>query len=129
MNNIKLYLEAVQNLNSDKEIKLKNYQNMIQTYNAKKDKLKQIFNQDENMWEELANKEIDDNVYLGGYWKIAKIENTIKKNQEKINTKSLTQDEIVEIQTEIQNNTKKLKDEQRELDDKIKKDLNKIQAE
>ena len=121
--------EDVENdtLNSDKEVKLKDYQEKISKYNSDKGKFKSILSKDLKVWEQESQKIIDGNVYLGGAWKLAKMQNQLDTQEEKIKSGDLTQEEIKEIQDKIKKQVVELNKEKQELNKKIKDDLTNIQ--
>lgn len=121
--------EDVENdtLNSDKEVKLKDYQEKISKYNSDKGKFKSILSKDLKVWEQEAQKIIDGNVYLGGAWKLTKMQNQLDTQEEKIKSGDLTQEEIKEIQDKIKKQVVELNKEKQELNKKIKDDLTNIQ--
>jgi hypothetical protein len=124
----KLLEDAESNtINSDKEVKLKDYQEKINKYNSDKLKFKSIFIKDPKFWEDLANKIIDSNTYLGGAWKLAKMQHTLDEFNEKIKSGEMSQEEIKDIQLKIKTQTLELNKEKNELLKKIKDDLIDIQ--
>lgn len=123
----KFFLEQVQTTNSDKEVSLKDYQEKINYYNSNKGKFSSILSKEQTAWEVDAEKIINGNIYLGKYWKLMKIEKTIKNDEEKLNSQEITAEEKKEVQTNIQDNKRKLGEIKKELDDKIKEDLKNIQ--
>lgn len=126
----KLLLEEVsQEVNSDKEVKLKDYQKTVQEYNANKEKFKSLLiSKTEDKWEEEAEKIINGNTYLGLQWKLAKVERNINVDEEKIKNSELTEEEKKEIQTRINDNKKQLSEEKNELSKQIRTDLAEINA-
>lgn len=124
MKNYKLFLEEVQNINSDKEVKLKDYQDKLEYYNQNKDKFTSILTtRPEDKWELESNKIINGNIYLGTKWKIDKMDYLIKKDEDKIKTNELTTDEEKQVQIDINNNKKELQDIKQNFDKKIREDL------
>lgn len=124
MKNYKLFLEEVQNINSDKEVKLKDYQDKIEYYNQNKGKFVSILTtRPEDKWELESNKIINGNIYLGTKWKIDKMDYLIKKDENKIKTNELTTDEEKQVQIDINNNKKELQDIKQNFDKKIREDL------
>lgn len=124
MKNYKLFLEEVQNINSDKEVKLKDYQDKLEYYNQNKDKFTSILTtRPEDKWELESNKIINGNIYLGTKWKIDKMDYLIKKDENKIKTNELTTDEEKQVQIDINNNKKELQDIKQNFDKKIREDL------
>lgn len=124
MKNYKLFLEEVQNINSDKEVKLKDYQDKIEYYNQNKGKFVSILTtRPEDKWELESNKIINGNIYLGTKWKIDKMTYLIKKDEDKIKTNELTTDEEKQVQIDINNNKKELQVIKQNFDKKIREDL------
>ncbi len=124
MKNYKLFLEEVQNINSDKEVKLKDYQDKIEYYNQNKGKFVSILTtRPEDKWELESNKIINGNIYLGTKWKIDKMTYLIKKDEDKIKTNELTNDEEKQVQIDINNNKKELQVIKQNFDKKIREDL------
>lgn len=124
MKNYKLFLEEVQNINSDKEVKLKDYQDKIEYYNQNKGKFVSILTtRPEDKWELESNKIINGNIYLGTKWKIDKMTYMIKKDEDKIKTNELTTDEEKQVQIDINNNKKELQIIKQNFDKKIREDL------
>lgn len=124
MKNYKLFLEEVQNINSDKEVKLKDYQDKIEYYNQNKGKFVSILTtRPEDKWELESNKIINGNIYLGTKWKIDKMTYMIKKDEDKIKTNELTTDEEKQVQIDINNNKKELQVIKQNFDKKIREDL------
>lgn len=115
------------NMNSDKEVKLKDYQDKVNKYNSDKNKFKSIFTKKPEIWEVEAEKIIKDNIYLGGAWKLSKMQHQLDTDNEKIKSGDLTQEEIKEIQDKIKKNQLELNKEKQELLKKIKEDLVDIQ--
>lgn len=125
--NFKLMLEDLE-INSDKEVTLKGYQEALQEYNANKEKFKAILlSNPQEKWEEEAEKIIDGNTYLGSHWKLSKIERFINEDEEKLKRSELTEEEKKEIQQKILDNKKELSIEQNNLSKKIREDLAEIQ--
>lgn len=114
--------------NTEKETKLDNHEQIVQYYNANKDKFKNIFSQPEEKWEEEANKIIDGNVYLSHKWRIDKIENHITKLEDKLRSAEISDEEKKSIEEQISENENKLQDQSKELDKKIRQDLNEIES-
>jgi len=112
-------------LNSDKSVKLKAYQDNLAYYNKNKNRFDQILAVDEEKQEELANKLINGNAYLGIAWKMAKMEHSIEKAEEDIRGE-LTEEEKTEINNTNNENKNKLRELQYELQKMIKKDLETI---
>lgn len=113
-------------INSDKEVKLKAYQDMLQEYNTKKNNFKSILTtKGQDKWEEESARIIDGNSYLGTKWKLDKLEYNIQEDEEKLRGE-LTDEEKTEIQQTINDNRKKLKEELDDLNKKIKMDLEEI---
>lgn len=124
MKNYKLFLEEVQNINSDKEVKLKDYQDKIEYYNQNKGKFVSILTtRPEDKWELESNKIINGNIYLDTKWKIDKMTYMIKKDEDKIKTNELTTDEEKQVQIDINNNKKELQVIKQNFDKKIREDL------
>ena len=122
------YLEAVQNMNSDKEVKIRDYQEKLKYYNANKDKFTAILaNSTEDKWEDLANKIIRGNIYLGAKWKLDKIAFVIKRDEDKTRTNELSKDEEKKLQQDINDNKKTLSTSKQELTKKIANDLLQLQ--
>jgi hypothetical protein len=119
--------ENIEELNSNKEVKLKAYQEIIKNYNSRKESLKNIFSKSQDKWEEEAEKIIEGNVYLGLFWKLTKLTKIINDDEEKLKNSELTDIEKKEIQTRINDNKKKLSDDQNELNKQIREDLSDIQ--
>lgn len=113
-------------LNSEKETKLEEYNNIVNYYNANKDKFKSIFSRQQETWEDEAKKIINGNEYLFMKWQLDKLEQTQLTSDEKLRTGKLTSDEKNNIRIEIQENKKKIDQLKREIDEKIRLDLNKI---
>ena len=119
----KIYLEELETtLNSDKEIKLKDYNDKLQYYNSKKSLLKNILSKPFEKQELEASKIILSNPYLGTEQKVLKIENQINTDTEKLKG-NLTQEEAKKIQETINNNKNELNNLKNNLNKKIKEDL------
>lgn len=112
-------------LNSDKSVKLKAYQDDLKYYNTNKNKFDPILTLDEEKQEEAANKLINGNAYLGIAWKMAKLEHGIEKAEEDIRGE-LTEEEKAEINNTNTENKNKLRELQYDLQKMIKKDLETI---
>lgn len=124
-----LFLEEVQNINSDKEVKLKDYQDELEYYNANKSKFLSILTtKAQDVWEKEANKIINGNSYLGSKWKIDKMTYSIKKDEDKIKSNELTDDEVKQVQQDIIENKKELSKLKQETEKKIREDLHDIQT-
>lgn len=123
-----LFLEDVDNVNSEKEVKLKDYKDKINLYNSNKNKFKSIFSKDSGVWEEEANKIINGNIYLSAAWKIAKAENNISETEEKIRSGELSKEEIKDLQDKLKIYKTELSKDNQEILKKIKEDLYKIQT-
>jgi hypothetical protein len=125
----KLFLEEVQNINSDKEVKLKDYKDKLDKYNAEKSKLQSIVNtKPQESWEEEATKVINGNPYLGIQWKLDKITHTVKQNEESIKRGELSQEESNKVKETIKEDQNELNNIKQELAKKIKDDLTNIQT-
>lgn len=114
--------------NTSKQAKLDDHQNKVQYFNANKSKVENIVLKPEDKWEEEARKIIDGNVYLNNYWNITKIQQQQKQIEEKLKNAELSQDEKRDMQTKIQELNKKISEEERQIQDKINKDLAEINA-
>lgn len=125
INEFKNILESTDTMNSDKEVKLKHYRDLISTYNSKKGSFRSILNKSQETWEDDAQKIIDGNTYLGSQWKLDKIDHYIKQDEERMRGE-VTQEEKKEIQEKINDNKKKLSEHKNELSEKIREDLNDI---
>lgn len=131
MKNFEYYLNKINEqdtFNTEKETKLKAYQKNVEYYNANKNKFINIFSKDENQWEKDAEKIIDGNTYLNSLWVIEKIKNNITKLENKLREAELSSEEKQSIEEQIQENTGKIKEQQKELDNKIRLDLNDINS-
>ena len=116
-------------LNSDKDVMLKDYQDKLNYYNSNKNKFKGILtSQTTDKWEQLAALIIKDNIYLGGKWKLDKIQNRIDINKKELTDATLTAEEKTDINKDIADDTKKLADAQKDLTDRINNDKAKIIA-
>lgn len=125
MKNFKLFLEEVQNINSDKEVRLKDYQDKINYYNNNKNKFLGILTtKKQDQWEKEANKVINGNKYLGDKWKIDKMDFTIKQDEAKIKTNELTTEE----EKNIANHKKELNKLRQESLKEIQEDLKNLQS-
>lgn len=114
-------------MNSDKEVKLKKYQDTLKEYNSNKTKFVGILlSTKPEQQEQIANKIINGNPYLGTAWKLAKIENEIKVNQDKINKKDISADEIKAAQTQMNLDKQNLTKQQQALTTQIATDLKTI---
>lgn len=119
-----LFLEEVNTQNSNKEIKLKDYQEKLNAYNAKKNNFKPILiNKEQKDWEALAAKIINGNVYLGAAWKLAKINKQIEDATEKIKSGNMSDLEVKELQDKIKEYHAELLKAQDSLNKQIKNDL------
>lgn len=127
MRTYKQILEEVQNMNSDKEVKLKSYQKNIDDYNAKKNNFETILVKPVETWEAEAAKIIDGNSYLGDAWSIAKMENTVLKDEDKVKSGEMSQEEIKKINLDITNHKTELNKLKQEIAKKIQTDLVNIQ--
>jgi hypothetical protein len=120
----RLFLEEVQNQNSDKEVRLRDHQEKLDEYNSKKGQLQSIINgRKPEQWEEEAAKVIDGNPYLGFQWKINKIEYEIKSNEEKVRAGNISQEEAAKIKDKIKADTAELNKARSEVTKKINDDL------
>lgn len=130
MKNFKYFLNKINEevFNTEKETKLKSYEQKVQEYNAKKTKFANIFTNDETRWEELAEKIIDGNTYLSSAWRIEKIKHNITKLEDKLRSAELTDDEKSYIEEQLKDNKDQIKNQQKELDEKIRLDLNDINS-
>lgn len=124
---IKEFVDPNATINSDKETKLKNYQDKLKEYNSNKTKLAGILLSTKLEQQEIvANKIINGNPYLGTAWKLAKIENAIKMGQDKINKKDITSDEIKAAQAQMNLDKQTLIKQQQALNTQITTDLKTI---
>lgn len=114
--------------NTNKLAKLDDHQNKVQYFNANKSKIENIILKPEDKREEEARKIIDGNVYLNNYWNIVKIKQEQKEIEEKLKDAELSQDEKRDMQNKLQELTRKISDNEREIQDKINKDLAEINA-
>lgn len=130
MKNFEHFLNKINEevFNTEKETKLKSYEQKVQEYNAKKTKFTNIFTNDEARWEELAEKIIDGNTYLSSAWKIEKIKHNITKLEDKLRSAELTDDEKSGVEEQLKDNEDQIKNQQKELDEKIRLDLNDINS-
>ena len=129
MKNFKLFLEEVQNINSDKEVKLKDYQDKINYYNNNKNKFAGILStKKQEMWEDEANKVINGNKYLGDKWKIDKMDFTIKQDEAKIKTNELSDEEEKKVALDIANHKKELNKFKQDSLKEIQDDLKNLQS-
>lgn len=130
MKNFEHFLNKINEevFNTEKETKLKSYEQKVQEYNAKKTKFTNIFTNDETRWEELAEKIIDGNTYLSSAWKIEKIKHNITKLEDKLRSAELTDDEKSGVEEQLKDNKDQIKKQQKELDEKIRLDLNDINS-
>lgn len=127
MKKFKLFLEEVQNINSDKEVRLKDYQDKVAYYNINKSKFIPIFAKKPEVWEDEANKIIKGNKYLGDKWKIDKMEHKIKEDEDKIKSGELTDEEEKKIAKDIADNKKELNTYKQESYREMQQDLRDIQ--
>lgn len=127
MRTYKKILEEVQNMNSDKEVQLKGYQDKLDYYNTNKDKFKAILAKPFETWEAEAAKIIDGNEYLGDKWKADKMENTLKQNEDKLKSGEMSQEEIKKINLDITTNKQELNKLKQDTAKKIQTDLIAIQ--
>lgn len=126
----KAFLEDVQNgtMNSDKEVKLEDYKDKVDKYNADKSKFMPILNgKKQDVWEEEANKIIDGNPYLGAQWKIDKMEHSIKDNDAKVKSGDLSKEEMDKIKLQVKEDQAALNKLKQEISKKIRMDLHDIQ--
>ena len=136
-----LILEEAPVLNSDKDVKLTEYQDELKYYNTNKEKMKSLLlTKPEEKWEEEAKKIINGNTYLSMRWNIDKIERKIKNTEESladlqktVSNPDLSAEEKTntEVQMKYMNNDlsdikKELQEKQKDLNDKIKDDINNI---
>lgn len=130
MKNFEYFLNKINEevFNTEKETKLKSYEQKLQEYNAKKTKFTNIFTNDETRWEELAEKIIDGNTYLSSAWRIEKIKHNITKLEDKLRSAELTDDEKSGVEEQLKDNKDQIKNQQKELDEKIRLDLNDINS-
>lgn len=129
MKNFKLFLEEVQNVNSDKEVRLKDYQDKIAYYNSNKNKFVGILSTKKpEVWEAEANKIINGNKYLGDKWKIDKMDFTIKQDEDKLKSNELTAEEEKKIALDIANNKKELGKFKQDSLKEIQTDLRNLQS-
>jgi hypothetical protein len=129
MKNFKLFLEEVKNINSDKEVRLKDYQDKINYYNSNKNKFLGILStKKQEIWEDEANKIINGNKYLGDKWKIDKMDFTIKQDEAKIKSNELTAEEEKKIALDIANHKKELNKLKQESLREIQDDLKNLQS-
>jgi len=129
MKTYKQILEEVKNINSDKEVKLKDYQTKLAYYNSNKGKFIGILTSKKpETWEIEANKIINGNTYLGDKWSVDKMEYTIKQDEDKIKSNELTNEEEKKIQTDITRHKQELNKLKQETSQKIQADLRDIQA-
>lgn len=115
-------------LNSDKNTSLTEYENDLKYYNLNKAKLIPILLKDVTQQEVLANKLINGNIFLGIQWKFNKLDQVIKKDEDKLKSDQISDEEKKQVQTDIADNKNKLILLKKELDEKIKGDLNTIKT-
>jgi hypothetical protein len=128
MKKFKMFLEEVQNMNSDKEVKLKDYQDKLAYYNNNKNKFLSILTtKKQETWELEASKIIQGNKYLGDKWKIDKMDFTIKKDEERVKSNEMTTEEEKKILTDVANHKKELNKLRQESAREIQNDLKDIQ--
>jgi hypothetical protein len=128
MKNFKMYLEAVQIMNTDKETKITGYQNKLKDYNDNKSKFDAIIStKKQDQWEVEAAKLINGNDYLATAWKLAKMNSTLKTDTAKLSSPDVSADEKKQIQIDVNKNKQELAKEQQELNTKIQQDLRTLQ--
>lgn len=113
-------------INSDKALKIADYENDIKYYKTNQRKLESILSLDSEKWEEEANKIINNNKYMGIYWKLIKAQKQTSDMEEKLKNSELTEEEKKNMSVEfkeLQDNEILLK---RQLETDIKKDIDNI---
>jgi len=124
MKKFQLFLEEVKNINSDKEVRLKDYQDKINYYNSNKGKFTGILTtKKQPVWEDEANKIINGNKYLADMWKIGKMDFTIKQDMDKIKTNELSTEEEKKISLDIALHQKELNKMKQDSLKEIRQDL------
>ena len=136
-----LILEEAPVLNSDKDVKLTEYQDELKYYNTNKEKMKSLLlTKPEEKWEEEAKKIINGNTYLSMRWNIDKIERKIKNTEESLadlqktvsnpdlsaEEKTNTEVQMKDMNNDLSDIKKELQEKQKDLNDKIKDDINNI---
>lgn len=122
----KLNEEVNAEINSDKALKIADYENDIKYYKTNQRKLESILSLDSEKWEEEANKIINNNKYMGIYWKLIKAQKQTSDMEEKLKNSELTEEEKKNMGVEfkeLQDNEILLK---RQLETDIKKDIDNI---
>jgi hypothetical protein len=128
MKKFKMFLEAVQTMNSDKETRLKDYQDKVAKYNSDKGKFASIMSsKKQDQWETEAQKIIDGNVYLSAKWKLDKMQHSIKQDTDKLASSEVTADEKKQIQQDVNKNNQELSKSQHDLNNRISQDLRDLQ--
>ncbi len=123
-----MFLEEVNNVNSDRMVRLKDYKTKVDKYNKDKLKFKPIFtSKKEETWEAEANKIIMGNVYLALTWKIAKMTYEIENMNTSMKSKELSDVEVADMQEKIRQSTRELNKEKIDFQKKLKEDLKAIQ--
>lgn len=123
-----MFLEDVQNINSDSLVKLQDYKTKVDKYNTDKAKFKNILTtKKQEEWEKEANKIIAGNQYLGTAWKIAKLQNTVDVMNAKVRSNDLSDQEVREMQDDIKKQSAELAKERLEFQKRLKDDLTSIQ--
>ena len=122
-------LELVQTMNSDKETKLKDYQNKINYYKTNSTKFMAILKgKKPDQWELEANKIIKGNVYLAKKWALDKLQFSIDQNVLKIKSAEMSDEEEKNLNNSLIKDRLTLQKNKQALDKQIHDDLTHIQT-
>lgn len=122
-------LEAIQSMNSEKETKLKDYQDKVNYYNSNKNKFMSILrSKKQDIWEAEANKIIKGNVYLSKKWSLDKLQFSIEEDTKRMNSADYSADEEKEMKLKMDKNKLEFNKDKAALDKQIKDDLKALQA-
>jgi hypothetical protein len=112
--------------NDESQIMAREYDEKLKEYQANKDKLAQVLAKPPQDWEKLAEPLINNNVYLGAAWRIAKLTRSLNSTKELLPTKQ--GGDLQRAQDDLRSTTKELTELQAELKKRMDEDRGKMQA-
>lgn len=119
--------EVNPDINSDKSVRLQDYENDMEYYKQNISKLESITGTDPKNWEEEASKIIQTNKYLGHHWKITKMEKKSKDVEERLKESELSEEEKKNLKIELDGIDADKILAKRKLDEDIKEDIKTIE--
>lgn len=123
----KINEEELPEINSDKTISLGRYETDIKYYNDNTNSLEKLLDiEDAEEREKKANELINNNKYLGLYWKLIKNNKSAEDMEKQIQNSDLSSDELRNMEDVLNDIKLKANDIDQDLQLAIKKDLEEI---